>query len=418
MAGAYKRKSDKARGKDGKWTGWFINAEGKKEQFVGTTDKATTLELARRKEAEAKLIRDGMIDPTTRARREASNRSPASHVEDYRDALLAKGDTPKHAQHVASALKSLLESAAIVTVADLAIDRVQEALARLRLNRSARTANFTLGAFKAWCAWLADVNRIAEPPRGLGQLRPYNQEVDRRRVRRALTGLELAKLLKATEDGPTIVATRTKRGGKPSAWLTGPDRSMLYRIVMGTGFRANELRTLTPEAFRLDGDEPVIVVFAAYSKHRREDRQPIPRELAAALRPWLASKPSDQPVLAVPEKTAAMLRDDLARAGIAYRDSRGAVIDFHALRGSYITDLIRRGHNARVVQKLARHSTVTLTLEKYTYADDADMRAAIEGKPGTTNEESRSAPISPDHDSPASGDPGKRQSESTQDEQG
>ena len=67
-------------------------------------------------------------------------------------------------------------------------------------------------------------------------------------------------------------------------------------MAAGTGFRANELRSLTPESFDLDADPPTVTVQAAYSKRRRDDVQPIRPDLADALRPWLASKAPGQPV--------------------------------------------------------------------------------------------------------------------------
>jgi len=41
---------------------------------------------------------------------------------------------------------------------------------------------------------------------------------------------------------------------------------MLYHLAAGTGFRANELRSLTPESFDLDANTPTVTVQAAYSR--------------------------------------------------------------------------------------------------------------------------------------------------------
>jgi integrase len=86
--------------------------------------------------------------------------------------------------------------------------------------------------------------------------------------------------------------------------------------------------------------------------------------VAAALRSYLADLPPRQPVW--PGEwyldAAAMLRQDLALAGIPYRDDMGRVVDFHALRHSYITLLSRSGVAPRVAQELARHSTLDLTM--------------------------------------------------------
>ena len=50
---------------------------------------------------------------------------------------------------------------------------------------------------------------------------------------------------------------------------------MVYRLALGTGFRANELRSLTPASFDLQADPPTVTVAAAYTKRRRQDVQPI-----------------------------------------------------------------------------------------------------------------------------------------------
>ena len=80
-------------------------------------------------------------------------------------------------------------------------------------------------------------------------------------------------------------------------------------------FRAGELRSLTPASFDLDSDSPTVIVAAAHSKRRREDRQPIRQDLADLLRPWLATRPEGERVFAkLPGDTARMLRSDLAAA--------------------------------------------------------------------------------------------------------
>jgi site-specific recombinase XerD len=36
--------------------------------------------------------------------------------------------------------------------------------------------------------------------------------------------------------------------------------------------------------------------------------------------------------------------------------------------------------NPKIVQKLARHSTITLTLDRYTTVENSDLRKALEGE--------------------------------------
>lgn len=393
MATVRKRKSDEERGKAGKYTCYFIGADGKRHSRVGVSDRAESQRIANHLEDEARKIRDGRMDAAEVVRREARLRGINSHVNDYEAELRAKGDTEKHCRRTSAALSRLFEDAAVDSISDLAPDRVRAALGRMKARpkgpASARTCNFYIAAVRAFATWLHDSARIESVPRGIAKMEGYNEKEDRRLVRRALTMAEVERLFRVAAEGPAIEATRGPRNQAvadkgPPVMLTGQDRALLYRLAMGTGFRAEELRTLTPERFALDGDEPTITVLACYAKNGREAVQPITPELADSLRPLVEGKPRGKPVLAVPEKTARMLKADLARAEIDYRDEDGRIVDFHALRGTYITHLIESDAKPKVVQALARHSTIVLTLERYTHLGRDDLRAALAKKEGTS----------------------------------
>lgn len=370
MAGVYRS------GKSAKWVSWWYDEHGRRRSRSAFTDKALALDLARREEAECRQVREGLLPPGERTRREAGRKPIVDHVEAYRLDLLARGDTAKHASHVAGALRRLLDDAEIRDLGTFAAERITSALGRLRQRRSARTVNHALGAVKAFAVWLHDSDRIAEVPRGLRKIPLANEQADRKRVRRALGRDDLARLLAATEAGPDQYLHGPTRSKHHKVPVTGPERATLYRLAMGTGFRANELRSLTPESFALEGDRPTVTVEAAYSKNGKRAIQPITRELADALRPFVAGKPAGAPVLTVPEKTAQMLRRDLEAAGIPYTTEAGTV-DFHALRGSYVTHLIQSGADIKTVQMLARHSTPSLTLSRYAHTDEERQRKAL-----------------------------------------
>jgi len=173
--------------------------------------------------------------------------------------------------------------------------------------------------------------------------------------------------------------------GSPEAYgMSGAERGAVYRLAIGTGFRANEIRSLTPESFDLDATPPTVTVEAAFSKHKKEDEQPIRNDLAAFLRPWLADKAPGATVFPLHDKTAKMLRVDLARAEIPYKDASGRVFDFHALRGQFITALVMSGAKMKVAQDLARHSDPKLTYNVYSHLSISDKTEALDGLPGTT----------------------------------
>ena len=148
-----------------------------------------------------------------------------------------------------------------------------------------------------------------------------------------------------------------------------------------------------------------MIVEAAYSKHRREDVQPLRLESAQAMAGYLRDRGPDAQVFIVPEKTAKMLRADLGDARsawieeapddrererrrkssfLAYRDEAGRVADFHAFRHTFITNLARAGVHPMQAQDLARHSDINLTMSRDSHAVVADRAAALEALPDLT----------------------------------
>ena len=199
-----------------------------------------------------------------------------------------------------------------------------------------------------------------------------NEQADRRRIRRALTPEEATRVIHAAEAG-------AEAGG-----LTGSDRAILYDLALGTGFRADELATLTPERFALNADPPTVTVLAGYSKNGKEAMQPIAVALANRLRPWLAGKATGKPVFnGLTERTAEMLRVDLEAAGIPYETAMG-VADFHALRAAYVSNLVASGASVKTCQTLARHSTPSLTIGVYAKSSLQDIKGAVEKLPDPT----------------------------------
>ena len=75
-----------------------------------------------------------------------------------------------------------------------------------------------------------------------------------------------------------------------------------------------------------------------------------------------------------------MLKVDLAAAGIPYKDEAGRFCDFHALRHTFISRLARAGVSPAIAKDLARHSTITLTIDHYTHVQD-EQRGALRRLP-------------------------------------
>ena len=87
-----------------------------------------------------------------------------------------------------------------------------------------------------------------------------------------------------------------------------------------------------------------------------------------------------------------MLRHDLAAAGIAYETDSG-VLDFHALRAAYVSELVRSGASVKTCQALVRHSDPKLTIGVYAKASIHDLAGAVESLPDLTNPAPESEPL-------------------------
>src|SRR5262249_26862453 len=125
----------------------------------------------------------------------------------------------------------------------------------------------------------------------------------------------------------------------------------------------------------------------AYTKNKRLAVQPIPPDVAEALRGYLAARAPIQPVWpgTWAEDAADMLRLDLEAAAIPYTvegPDGPQHADFHSLRHSYVALLDRAGLTLKMAMQLARHSDPRLTMARYGRAALCDLGAAVEALPG------------------------------------
>lgn len=358
-----------------KWWGKWRDRDGREQRkALSRNKKAAQLMLADLVRA-AEMGR-AVADPYAAHRQ----RPLAEHLAEWQAELRAKGNTPKHVGTLLGRARRVIEGTGAVMIGDLSGSRVETWLARLRtdgvelpcgprggtrhVKASVQTSNHYLGAVQQFATWLVDDVRTDTNP--LARLEGGNVDTDRRHVRRALTDAELGQLLGGLAARPTI------RG------LSGADRRLLYLTALYTGLRASELASLQPESFDLAAG--TVTVAAGHSKHRRQDTLPLHPALLTELQTWLQGKPPAARLWpgkwALQYEAGLMLQADLEAAGVPYR-TRAGVADFHALRHTYVTRVIRSGASTKEAQRLARHSDVRLTLDLYTHLELAEDRAAL-----------------------------------------
>jgi hypothetical protein len=202
MASIFKRKYTKV--VDGKRVKkqslrWYIkyrDADGIERRVRAFKDKIASQQLAAKLEKEAELAGSGVIDRY----KEHRKRPLVEHLEDFRQSLLARGNTEKHANLTAHQIRRILDGCGCVTWADIQPSKIPRYLAGLRSGDkgiSAQTFNYYLKAVKQFCRWMVQDRRASESP--IEHLKGLNVQTDRRHDRRALEPDDIRRLLEATQ---------------------------------------------------------------------------------------------------------------------------------------------------------------------------------------------------------------------------
>ena len=413
---------------------WYFDVRdgnGTVHRVKGFADLKATEQLASETERKASRVRSGFTDPAE----EHARRPLAEHLNDYTAFLESKGGTSKHVRLTIGRISAMFAGCGFAFPKDMDAGNVSvwlnalrrdgmpvelpegdsftpgdvakllgvgpSALARTisrhqlaatgngkarRLPRATvetlvanrakgagpTTANHYIRAVRGFTRWMVKAKRIGSDP--LDTLPLLNEAVDVRRARRELTAEELRMLLTATR-----ASGRTFRG------LSGEDRYMLYLVAAGTGFRANALAHLTPADFDLTA--ATVTLAARLNKSRKLKVQPLPADVANALRPYLTGKLAGSPVWggtwSSSSDGAEMIRRDLETVGIPYAvegPDGPEYADFHSLRHTYLTLGGRSGIDLRTLQELAGHSKPELTA-RYSHRRLYDLAGAVDKLP-------------------------------------
>ena len=350
-----------------KWYFTFIDHDGRKVERKGCTDKRATEDMAKAAEVRATRIRNGEISIREADLPEQERRPLEEHIQGFQAMLKAKRSTPKHIHMTTRFIREVARLAGAKTTAGLTAAAVTAALLKLQADGlSARTVNSYLRGVKSFTRWLAKEKRVRED--ALTGLSMLNQAVDRLRVRRPLSPEEAARLIEAAETGPKVMG------------MTGPDRALLYGVMLATGLRKSEAASIRPESFSLNGEPATVTIEASDSKRRKQDTLPLPSSLTARIRRWLANKPEGEPVFNLPDKPHKMFYRDLARAQIP-QETHAGTLDLHSLRHNFVSAIVAGGANVKTAQELARHSTPKLTFDVYAHARLHDIVGSVERLP-------------------------------------
>ena len=353
------------------------------ERLVSLIGQPLPMDLVRPIENLPSRIKDQLVAMgLLEGKRTAAGRTLEELLTEFEQSLRAQERNGRYVDDTLYVLRRMFEDCGFKHFSDISANRVETYLKDLRSGNivrpgeqktrklSFRRSNIVLRAAKGFCTWLVRRGYAYESP--LAPLKMLDDALDRRHVRRALDLADLRQLLHATATGPETFG------------MSGTERFLLYRFVVETGLRANEIRQLRRGDF--DFESHTVKVAAANAKGRREDIQHLSPGLSHELRIFMQGKLPDAKAFggrfkSLTDKTADMIQEDLARAEIPYQDESGRVFDFHALRGQCETLLAASGVSMKTAQTILRHTDVNLTANVYTHVLRGQEAQAVASLP-------------------------------------
>ena len=429
------------RGRSPHYTARYYDADGQMvEVSTGCRDETAARSILAQLERRVELIKAGVM---TDAESEAANHSKvplARHIDAYIQHLKARNCARRRIEGVKRRLTRVCDECRFTRLAKLdatalehwLVDRREEGMAAATLNTYREAAV----CFGNWCR---RTRRLTHNP--FEDVPKADANVDRRHQRRALTEIELQRLLHVARWRPLAEygrekvtlderpANRRSRRTWKRADLTfdtieaavarakhalrgnpdfiaelehrGRERALIYRTLVLTGLRKGELASLTVGQLELDAPGGAYAILNAKDeKNRRGSEIPLRGDLADDLRRWLDNRlatmqrdasvcggsiparlPHNLTLFDIPTGLTRILDRDLKTAGIPKRDERDRVIDVHAFRHTFGTHLCAAGVPLRIAQAAMRHSKPELTANIYTDPKLLDVAGALNALP-------------------------------------
>lgn len=318
------------------------------EVSLGTSDEKEAREKLQKIIGEVLKERSGEIAP--RIQRETAGQDLTAVIEDFLKSREALGRDHKYVLGVKQQLHKLASESRWKNVSHITLDSFEKW--RFKQSFSPKTLNDYLVTLNAFMNWMLKTGRInSNPIRSADKVGTGDYET---RERRAVTWEDLQRLAHASGD-----------------------RGPLYVFAGLTGLRRGELAKLEWRDLQLDGDKPAVHARATTTKNGRKASLPLHPEAVKALKTLRlpGMKSQDKVFGSLPR--IERFRRDLAKAGIPYKDDKGRVFDFHALRVTFGTLLAKSGVSARETMELMRHSDIRLTTHIYTDAGHLPLRDSV-----------------------------------------
>lgn len=367
--------------------GGYTDAEGvRRVRSLQTDNYAVAVKVLADLVNRENMIRLGLATRESASHAEAHRKPLRRHIDDYLAWLDTTGRSKSWRGGAALHLRAVAAETGAGRIQDLTPERIAANLAAYQASgkgaksgakrNRARSVNYRRSHLVGFFTWARQTQRTTADPMPAIPVR--DEARDRWRIRRALEDHEIAALL---------------------AHADTKGRGLWYRFGLFAGLRRGEIVRIRWADIDLEAGTIRIVG----GKTKGEAVIPLHAEIASrlrAVRPMMT--PGASPRVFPTAVTTRTQRSDFLAAGIArmepvvddkgreVRDDAGRFLrryttadeagheaDLHSLRHTFVTRLARAGAPIQVVQRLARHASISVTVRVYTRLGLRDERGAL-----------------------------------------
>ncbi len=344
----------KIKGRDNKLSAaWYYkvkNRNGLWERHKGFIDKRSSEAKAAQHQAD---IEQGIVGISDKFK--PQNTLPITkHIEDYIGELNGIGLSKEHVYHAKMFLTIICKACKWRSLADISVDSFLKFRDVKLQKRAPRTKNLYQGTLQTFNRWCVKNGRM--PTDLFVTTSKVKSNGDIRRQRRALTDMEVNRLLKVTESKPM--------------------RQTVYKIALTTGLRRGEISKLKWSDFHFNAPVPFLIARASTTKNRKESTIYLRSDVVDSIKRLGYRR---ETVFRMP--TISRFYADCKAAKIPLVDSQGRRVDFHCLRHTLCTNLARGGIAVQTAMHIMRHSDIRLTTKTYTDSSLMPTISAIDCLP-------------------------------------
>ena len=217
------------------WTAEFTDETGKVKRIsTKTKNRSVAEKILAKYETEIDRIKSGVLSRAELSKVHVRNVTLDDALEQFCTKMTASGNTAEHINKTEQRILRLCNETKIDTVAKIRREIIERWIASEIQKKilTPSSINHYITAIKSFVKYVVDIELLTSNP--LKSIRKINEAIGQRKIRRSMTDEEVERLLQAAE-------TRQCRSKEKAS-----ERSLVYRLLLGTGLRSTELSLLTP----------------------------------------------------------------------------------------------------------------------------------------------------------------------------